>query len=359
MRSRVARLAPSQLLASQLLASQLLASLLFASCSEGAPTAAPEPPPPIPATVRFVPNGDVVYAIEGDDGFEDWTFGVDLASGVPIEALQIRHLAGGEARHEVTLRGGALDAFRAGGGEDGYRDLHFDLPAALAIDEVEVTATSDGRTAASGTARVARYAQRGVFRVPLEGCWLVASGHDFGGEHRRHYSRGHFAWDFVRVSPDGVRHTGEDLADHLSFGQPVLAPAGGVVVALESSHPDRPPGDPGPTDDANFVVLDHGHGERSRLVHLRRGSVRVAVGDRVEAGQRLAEVGNSGASDTPHLHLGFERAAVPDDADDESLPIPIRLSGYRLTSSQADGALVAGGRPRRGDFVCGEPAAEP
>ncbi|MGP9539878.1 M23 family metallopeptidase [Brachybacterium sp. AOP43-C2-M15] len=39
------------------------------------------------------------------------------------------------------------------------------------------------------------------------------------------------------------------------------------------------------------------------LAHLRRGSLQVAPGDRVTAGQQLAECGNSGNSSDPHVHF--------------------------------------------------------
>jgi murein DD-endopeptidase MepM/ murein hydrolase activator NlpD len=51
------------------------------------------------------------------------------------------------------------------------------------------------------------------------------------------------------------------------------------------------------------VVLDLGGGVYAALAHLRRGSLRVRPGDRVAAGQQLAECGNSGNSTEPHLHF--------------------------------------------------------
>ncbi|MEJ2555867.1 MAG: M23 family metallopeptidase [Anaerolineae bacterium] len=36
---------------------------------------------------------------------------------------------------------------------------------------------------------------------------------------------------------------------------------------------------------------------------MRNGSLRVASGDRIVAGQQIASVGNSGNSAAPHLHL--------------------------------------------------------
>src|SRR3546814_21165157 len=53
----------------------------------------------------------------------------------------------------------------------------------------------------------------------------------------------------------------------------------------------------------NHVIVDHGDGTYVAYAHLRRGSLLVGVGDRVQAGQPLGEVGNSGNSSEPHLHV--------------------------------------------------------
>jgi murein DD-endopeptidase MepM/ murein hydrolase activator NlpD len=53
----------------------------------------------------------------------------------------------------------------------------------------------------------------------------------------------------------------------------------------------------------NHLALDLGGGVYAALAHLRRGSLRVRVGDPVTAGQPLAECGNSGNSTEPHLHF--------------------------------------------------------
>jgi murein DD-endopeptidase MepM/ murein hydrolase activator NlpD len=43
------------------------------------------------------------------------------------------------------------------------------------------------------------------------------------------------------------------------------------------------------------------------LAHLRLGTVSVTAGDVVRVGQLLGEVGNSGRSTEPHLHIHAER----------------------------------------------------
>lgn len=47
------------------------------------------------------------------------------------------------------------------------------------------------------------------------------------------------------------------------------------------------------------------------LAHLRRDSVAVAEGDTVTAGDQLGEVGNSGNSLLPHVHVQAMNSADP------------------------------------------------
>lgn len=61
-----------------------------------------------------------------------------------------------------------------------------------------------------------------------------------------------------------------------------------------------------------------GGGPVAVLAHLRRGSLRVAPGDRVAAGEVLAECGNSGNSSDPHVH--FQLMDGPDIETAHGLP---------------------------------------
>jgi murein DD-endopeptidase MepM/ murein hydrolase activator NlpD len=57
----------------------------------------------------------------------------------------------------------------------------------------------------------------------------------------------------------------------------------------------------------NFVLIKHANSPESAITfyaHLRKGSIIVANGQRVRKGDKIAEVGSSGASLTPHLHFG-------------------------------------------------------
>jgi murein DD-endopeptidase MepM/ murein hydrolase activator NlpD len=64
-----------------------------------------------------------------------------------------------------------------------------------------------------------------------------------------------------------------------------------------------------------FVVIDHGSGVTSLYAHL--ASYDVKVGDRVNAGQRIGEVGRTGIRKSgSHLHFGlFQNGDVLDPLD--------------------------------------------
>ena len=143
------------------------------------------------------------------------------------------------------------------------------------------------------------------FTQPLGGApgrdWVVNNYVDLEpGPGVRDYRGGRKTYD---------RHQGTDL-DVPNFrwmdrGFPVLAAAEGRVTAVHDGAFDRNVscGFLGALAQPNLVELTHEDGSRSLYFHLRRGSVRVAVGQTVAAGERLAAVGSSGCSTAPHLHF--------------------------------------------------------
>ncbi|MGV9985961.1 M23 family metallopeptidase [Streptomyces olivaceus] len=72
----------------------------------------------------------------------------------------------------------------------------------------------------------------------------------------------------------------------------------------------------------NHVVPDLGDGVHAAFAHLRRGSPRVAAGDRVTAGREIAGCGNSGNSFEPHLH--FQLVDGPDVMTARGVPFAWR-----------------------------------
>lgn len=148
--------------------------------------------------------------------------------------------------------------------------------------------------------------RRSDYRVPLpvHGEWYVVP--DSSGHHRLKAGAA-FAYDLV-ILKDGKMHrdSGGKLEDHYAWNQPVLAQAEALVVQADDHFEDLPltqGASLAQFDQANYVILDYGGGLRALYAHLRKGSLKVKVGDTVQPGQTLAAVGNSGASGTPHLHF--------------------------------------------------------
>ncbi|MGX5736758.1 M23 family metallopeptidase [Bosea thiooxidans] len=53
----------------------------------------------------------------------------------------------------------------------------------------------------------------------------------------------------------------------------------------------------------NAVLIEHADGWQTQYCHMARGSLRVEVGDQVEAGQPIGRIGLSGLTEYPHLHF--------------------------------------------------------
>jgi murein DD-endopeptidase MepM/ murein hydrolase activator NlpD len=102
-----------------------------------------------------------------------------------------------------------------------------------------------------------------------------------------------------RTSPfTGLRefHRGVDIATRQ--GTAVIAPADGVVTFT---------GNKGGL--GKMVIIDHGHGKITRYGHLKKWLVR--RGGRVERGDKIGLVGNTGRSTAPHLHYEVYLNGIP------------------------------------------------
>ena len=155
----------------------------------------------------------------------------------------------------------------------------------------------------------------GTYLVASGGSRLVVNPHlnTRGSDPRVLPWRGQsYGVDLVQVDGFGRRATrmaSPNPAAYRIYGQTVLAPCAGVVVAAVDGRPDMavPVRDPDPSHlPGNHVVLKCGDDE-VLLGHLQPGSLRVAVEERVVIGDLLGFVGNSGNTDEPHLHISAQR----------------------------------------------------
>lgn len=173
---------------------------------------------------------------------------------------------------------------------------------------------------------------------------------------------GRHAIDWVAVDSAGRRARGDAdrAANSLGYGADVLAVADAQVVAARDGigesatlsgrrkHPlDQAPG--------NYLVLALADGRYATYEHLRPGSLRVRVGERVRRGQTIAALGFTGDSTGPHLHFHVADGARP--LASEGLPFEFerfeRLGAYpqidRLGRERWQAPAADAAQERRGE----------
>lgn len=155
---------------------------------------------------------------------------------------------------------------------------------------------------------------RGAGWVAINGCCNSGIVHrgSFQGIDGSLYDAQRFAIDWMRVNAKGEFVQGDpaDVNHYVDYATEVHAVADGTVVDVLDDLPDQVPGKlPDPTRitlrtvDGNHVTIDMGHGLYVFYAHLKKGTVRVKLGDHVTVGEVIADLGNSGNTSAPHLHI--------------------------------------------------------
>lgn len=121
----------------------------------------------------------------------------------------------------------------------------------------------------------------------------------------------------------GGTWAGGDWHGGIDFGVPVgsavYAASDGEVVLVENGCSDTPDQNCN-HGFGNQVTIKHVHlgiDFYTQYAHLKKNSIVVGRGDKVNAGQKIAESGNSGYSTGPHLH--FEINTGPEKKDETSI----------------------------------------
>ena len=188
---------------------------------------------------------------------------------------------------------------------------------------------------------------KNTYVFPLRGVWYVGYGASFHTGHRWAIPE-EFALDIAKIGESGLSHKGDGTRfdDYYAYGADVLAAADGHVISAANDQPEDPSAMQRPNEaqeayfarlqkeqgerlakgltaiTGNYVMIDHGKNEYSLYAHLQPGSVRVHVGDQVNAGDLIGKLGSSGNSTEPHLHFH-----VCDRAD------PLMCAGIPVTFS--------------------------
>ncbi len=175
-----------------------------------------------------------------------------------------------------------------------------------------------------------------VVKFPLLGEWcaintpgekIPSHGTDMFGQA--------YAYDFMQIdwNEEGCKYSdkpkfqsllfGIELKDVFCWSQPIFSPFDGMVVEVNDGVKERNPAhivwdmavviknglflEGNRNSDfknalGNYIILRN-RDVFSLIAHARCGSIIVSAGDKVSEGQKLAEVGHSGSSTTPHLHF--------------------------------------------------------
>jgi len=154
----------------------------------------------------------------------------------------------------------------------------------------------------------------GTYIVVSGGADQVVNGHFLTlhpkTDRQRAYRGQSYGLDLIKIDRLGFRTEGWrpiDPAEYKIFGEPVYAPCSGTIIEASDGMPDMPvPATDTSRLEGNHVLIDCG-GFAVMLAHFKRGSVRVVRRDQVSQGQQIGEVGNSGQSTEPHLHIHVQR----------------------------------------------------
>jgi hypothetical protein len=196
------------------------------------------------------------------------------------------------------------------------------------------------------------YKSKTSFNLPLKGKLLVWDGHDFYSHHRRfplglpeQQAKGitansnRYAYDLVSIDEKGNMYQNDPFKKEnwYVFGKPVYAPAGGKIIEMQNNIPDNEfngktvqspviPANMDPSGMGNHVIIDHGNGEFSVMLHMEKGSIKVKTGEIVKDGQQIGNIGFSGDAIFPHLHytvMNGSRVSVSEG-------IPSYFNNYKL-----------------------------
>ncbi len=110
------------------------------------------------------------------------------------------------------------------------------------------------------------------------------------------YNASGFGWRSDPFTGHSAFHEGIDFS--APAGTPIIAAAGGVIVAAEF-HPQF----------GNMLEIDHGGDIMTRYAHTSK--IYVKVGDIVKRGQHIADIGSTGRSTGAHLHFEVHVKGVP------------------------------------------------
>jgi murein DD-endopeptidase MepM/ murein hydrolase activator NlpD len=142
------------------------------------------------------------------------------------------------------------------------------------------------------------------------GTTLVNAHHPYGAQI--------YALDIVRINSSGARAEGLSqtfLEQFAIYGTLIYSPCDGNISTAVDGLEDIAPGASGDTEHAagNHVFINCQNGViQVLLAHMKKNSLVVRQGALVKVGDPIGQVGNSGNTTEPHLHIHASKGGTPD-----------------------------------------------
>ena len=140
--------------------------------------------------------------------------------------------------------------------------------------------------------------------VPVKGDVVLLGGKDY---------KTHAVWPSERYAYDILEQpydTGNpDLQSYGIYGKEVYAPIKGKIIEIHDGEEDIAPNVENFTSLlGNYIYMKiEKTGTYLIFAHLKKDSISAKVGDTVEVGTIIAQVGNSGTTSEPHLHFQHQK----------------------------------------------------
>ncbi len=218
-------------------------------------------------TLHFVLQEGSYTALTGIGGLQD----------PGVYAIALRAIADTGATSEVTGR------IQVQAGGFGYENLTVNQRLVPLLDP-QVNADEVDQLQAIESQWTPTQYWDGTFKLPVQSSRIASY---YGA--RRSFNAGTLH----------TYHSGTDLA--APVGTPVYSVAAGRIAAAQDFKVR-----------GTAIIIDHGRGIFTMYCHL--SSMKVKVGDAVDAGQMIAYSGNTGRSEGPHLHWELAVGGVTVDA---------------------------------------------
>ncbi|MFA6266254.1 MAG: M23 family metallopeptidase [Pseudolabrys sp.] len=179
---------------------------------------------------------------------------------------------------------------------------------------------------------------------PVTGNWRIGQGPPCPNPSNHHCNTPNqlFAYDLIPI----------DLGGRMinCIGAPIRSPVNGSVIEVLDGIPN---GVHGAHPAGNHIVIQAAPSRYLLLAHFSPGTISVAQGATVSAGQVVGACGNTGQSSAPHLHIHMQQQ--PNPLILGSPGVPIVFQQINIWSPPMGCVLRTNYTPVAGDIICQQP----